>query len=180
MKANELGELGDRTVSTTPPLRLRLTMDPARTSLIGPDGMVDMTIGDAALYCGESRIVDPIEQQIAWIFIQHGEWQENGPEAITEGDRMVAIEFRWEPEERSNNGFEMVGSLSRMFSRYFAEQTIVGREVVQLRAPLQPGWFAPLIAHDHVSQALPLWRFQLRASYKSVNKHAGGLNELSG
>jgi len=74
MKANELGGLGDRMIGTRPPLRLRLTMDPARTSPIGPDGKVTMTIGDAALYSDKTRIVDSTEQQLAWIFIQHGEW----------------------------------------------------------------------------------------------------------
>jgi len=83
---------------------------------------------------------------------------------IIEGDRLVAIEFRWEPAEQLNAGFEMIGSLSRMFSSCFAEQTVKDLDIVQLRAPLRPGWFAPLIERGYASQALPLWSFELQAS----------------
>jgi hypothetical protein len=174
LQASELGRLGDRTIGTRPPLRLWLTMDPARTSAIGADGMVESIIGDAALYCGDTEIVDRVEQQIAWMFMQHGEWPGSEATPIVDGDRLIAIEFRWEPEEQVNEGFEMIGTLSRMFSRHFAEQTVKGREVVQLRAPLRRGWFAPLIAPDHVSQALPLWRFQLRPSYEATAPQTTG------
>ena len=40
--ANELGNLGDRVVGTRPPLRLRLTANPAKTSRIGANGKVDL------------------------------------------------------------------------------------------------------------------------------------------
>ncbi|HEX8443482.1 MAG TPA: hypothetical protein VF631_07530 [Allosphingosinicella sp.] len=52
-----------------------------------------------------------------------------------------------------------------MFARYFAVHTVADEALVQLRAPLRPGWFAPLIRPEHVSDALPLWRFTLKPSY---------------
>lgn len=169
MKQNELSELGDRTIGTKPPLRLRLTMDAARTSAIGPDGTVSITIGGVELYCDETKIIDPTEQQIAWMLIQYGEWLGNDPEAIIEGDQLIAIEFRWEPVEQVNRGFEFIGSLSTMFSRYFAEQTVKDRQVVQLRAPLQPSWFAPLISRNYVGHALPLWNIRQTLSAVSAD-----------
>lgn len=168
MKVNEFGRLGDRSIGTRPPLRLRLTTDPERTSPIGPDGTVRMTIAGAQLFCGDSEITDETEQEIAWIFMQHGEW-EGSNEAIIEDGRLHAIEFRWEPREHQNVGFEFIGSLSRMFARYFAEHTLEDSAVVQLRAPMRPNWFAPIISTDHKSQALPLWVFVLQPNYEPLD-----------
>lgn len=85
-----------------------------------------------------------------------------------EGDRLEAIEFTWEPRERLNQGFEMIGTLSNMFARYYAEHTIDEREIVQLRAPLRPNWFAPLVSSDRISEALPLWKMIQQADYSSI------------
>jgi hypothetical protein len=50
MKVNELGRLGDRSIGTRPPLRLHLVTDPEKTSSIGQDGMISVTIGKAQLF----------------------------------------------------------------------------------------------------------------------------------
>lgn len=163
-QANELGTLGDRTIGTRPPLRLRLFMDPERTSTIDEDGQVTAVIGWVAMYCGQDEITDPTEQQVAWIFMQHGEWPGSEAVPVVKGDRLVAIDFSWEPEERQNEGFEMIGTLSRVFSRYFADATLADGAIVQLRAPHRPSWFEPMIKPSYVSKALPLWRFQLKPS----------------
>jgi hypothetical protein len=161
VRVDELSRLGDRLVGTRPPLRLRLTADPEHTSRIGRDGMVNMTISDAQLFCVDTEITDEIEQAIAWTFIHYGEWEALEPEPIREGDRLHAIEIRCEPREQKNVGFEMIGRLSSIFARYFAEHTIRDGGVVQLRAPTIPNWFAPIISQNHKSQALPLWVFAL-------------------
>lgn len=168
MQVNELSRLGDRMICTRAPLRLVFTMDPDRTGPIATDGTVEITIGGAKAYCGNEEIVDPVELEIAWIFMQHGDWRESETEAIVDGDRLAAIEFRWDPEELSDDGFDMVGTLSRMFARYWAEHTVENNAIIQLRAPLRPNWFAPLIQPEHVSQALPLWRFAQRPNFRGL------------
>ena len=52
-----------------------------------------------------------------------------------------------------------------MFARYYAEQTLKNREVVQLHAPVRPGWFAPLVLPDYDGKALPLWRIELQPNF---------------
>ena len=170
MKANELGELGDRTIGTRPPLRFRLLADPEKSSAMAPDGTANFTVGGVQMFCGDDEILDPTEREIAWIFMQHGQWEEREPEAELEGDRISAVEYRWEPIERQNEGFEMIGTLSRMFARYYAEMTVNEREVVQVHAPVRPGWFEPLVSPDYESKALPLWRFILQANYDDASK----------
>ena len=165
MKANELGELGDRTIGTRFPLRFRVLADQEKPSAMTPDGIAQFTIGGVQMFCGDEEILDPTEREIAWIFMQHGQWEELGPEAELLGGRLTAVEYRWEPINRQNEGFEIIGTLSRMFTRYYAEQTVDAREVVQVHAPLRPGWFEPLVSPDFESDALPLWTFILQANY---------------
>lgn len=89
---------------------------------------------------------------------------------MVEGDRLEAIEFKWEPTERLNENFEFVGSLSQMFSRYYAEHTVDKGEIVQLRAPLRPKWFDPLVQGDRISDALPLWKMVQQPDYGDLGK----------
>lgn len=167
MRVSELAQLGDMTIATRAPMRVRLVMDPKKSGPIGADGMVSVTIGGAQIFSEDRELTDPKDQEIAWILLQYGGWDETGPEAIIEEDRLVALEFVWEPQERSDNGFDFVGSLSRMFARYYAEHTVGEEGVVQLRAPLKPGWFEPLVARDGrgKSEALPLWSFVIQPNF---------------
>ena len=158
---SELGNLGDRVVGTRPPLRLRLTANPAKTSRIGADGKVDFTIADVEYYCEKNKIVGTVEKQIAWILMQFGEWEEDDPKPLLEGNQFKGIEFQWAPRQRCNEGFEIVGYLSRIFTRYYAEQTLKGQDVVQLLAKPRPEWFELFVSPDYKQKELPLWIFHM-------------------
>ncbi|QNM83319.1 hypothetical protein H8M03_02945 [Sphingomonas sabuli] len=163
MRANELAELGDRTLGTRAPLRFRMVMDGEKTSPIAANGDVLITIGKAQLMAGERVIEDEIEREIASVLMEYGDWTCDGPLAQIEGDRLLSIDFVWEPEHATpGQGFDMVGTLSRMFARYYARKTLREGEVRQLRAPMRPGWFAPLTSGEMPQRVLPLWRFALK------------------
>ncbi len=161
MEENELVRLGDRTVGTRPPLRILLTADPEKTSPISPDGRVEFTIGNVQVFCDERQLEDPVEQQIAWIFMRYGRWEEAEPMPILGENQIIGIEFRWEPPVESDQGFSMIGALSEIFSRYYAERTLEDREVAQLFAEARPDWFAPFVKGKQISDALPLWIFPI-------------------
>ena len=161
MMENELVYLGDRMIGTNPPLRLRLEADPATTEPVAGDGDVTFTISGVRIYCGEEEVLDHLEKEIAWTFMRYGRWRMDGPLADLEGGRLLALEFRWDPEQNTNQRFEVIGTLSEMFCRYYSEQTLLDQEVVQLLAQPRPGWFAPLIASDYKKKVLPLWRIKL-------------------
>ena len=174
MRVNELATLGDRAIGTRPPLRLRLLMDPERTSTIDAQGNVSATIGGTALLCADQEIANPTEQEIAWVFIQYGDWREDeSPEPIIDGDRLLAIDFRWNPVQPTGQGFEFVGTLSTMFARHYARHTIDSGAVVQLRAPLRPNWFKPLLGMRGGSPALPLWQFPIRPTFEAFGDDGG-------
>ena len=174
MRASELSRLGDLMVGTRPPLRLRLAMDQAGTSSVDADGNAIAKIGGVQCFCGDEELTDPAEREIAWTFMQYGEWRECAPEAILEGDRLLALEFHWKPEQPTDQGFEIVGTLSRMFARYYARHTVDAGTVVQLRAPLKPDWFAHIFDYKEGGrQALPLWIFVVRPNFESPKADAG-------
>ena len=159
IRKNDLSRLGDRIIGTRPPFRLRLAMDPERTGSVNANGEVHATINDVKIFCVDEELIEPVERQIAWLLMQYGDWRADGPVPILDHDCLLAIEFRWEPEEPAGQGFEFVGTLSRMFTRYYAEHTVDRGDVVQLRAPPRPNWFAPLVNMNGGSRALPLWQF---------------------
>lgn len=165
MKANEMGKLGDRTLGTKPPLRFRLVADPSKPRSLEPDGNANFTPSNVQFFCDDIEITDARDREIAWVFVQYGNWEESGPTAILDDDTLEAIEFCWRPIEQSHDGFAIIGSLSRMFARYFAEQTVRDGDVIRVRAPQKPDWFAPLVSTEYQSEQLPLWRFILQPGY---------------
>lgn len=165
LKVSELASLGDESLGMRAPLLLRLTMDPERTSLIAPDGTVQLTIGKAQIFSGGFELSDRSDQQIAWTVMQYGDWETEEPRAVVVGGRLIALEFDCAPPELSNQGFETAGSLSRMFARYYADRTIENGEVVRIAAPAQPEWFGALRQKGGDGR-MPLWRFILKPNYE--------------
>jgi hypothetical protein len=111
--------------------------------LISSDGLAEFVIGSARVYSGDVELTDPCERRFAEILFLFGEWKISEPTAIMyEGD-IVGVEYRAEPEEPSDQGFDGVGWASRIFSRYFATRTIDGDQVIQLHGEPVPDWFAP-------------------------------------
>ena len=165
---NELGTLGDRLIGTKPPIRLRLEANPGTISPIGPDGMVNFTIEEFRIFSGREELLDPTEKEIAWAFMLYGDWVESEPIPVLEEGVLTAVEFRWDPDKDRNDPFSTIGTFSQVFSRYYSEHTMENEKIVQLYAPPQPGWFAPLLADDYKSKALPLLRAKFQAKHLSA------------
>ncbi|MGB3845440.1 MAG: hypothetical protein WA940_06190 [Sphingopyxis sp.] len=164
VKANELAALGDQTLGIQAPLRLKLTMDPVRTSPIGADGFVQAVIAKAQLFSAERELFHPGDQRIAFTVMQYSDWISPDADAVVEGDRLIALEFQAAPEEPAYQGFELAGSLSRMFARYYADRTLADGKVVRILAPAQPEWFGSLRSENGVSR-MPVWRFIQQPNY---------------
>ncbi len=165
VKVNELAAIGDQNLGLRAPLVLRLSMDPARTSNIDEDGRVLVTIGKSQLFCDGKELLHPHDQQIAWTVMNYSDWETPAARAITEGNRLLAIEFESNPPEMSYQGFEMAGSLSRMFSRHFAQRTMSDGKITDINAPVQAEWFSALRASEGLGR-MPLWRFLLQPNYE--------------
>jgi hypothetical protein len=165
LKVSELALLGDESLGMRAPLLLRLTMDPERTSPVAPDGSVHLTIGKAQIFSKGLELSDRSDQQIAWTVMQYGDWETGEPRAVIDGDRLIALDFECAPPELSDQGFETAGFLSRMFARYYADQTMKNGEVVRIAAPAQPEWFGALRQKGGDGR-MPVWRFILNPNYE--------------
>lgn len=167
---SQLGRVGDRLIGTTPPLTLRLIADKTKERSITPDGEVAYTIAAAKMLCDGNEITDPVERNLAFTFMRYGDWEASDPIAILDADGLPeAVEFEWTPRELNNpdENFEMIGTLSSMFSGYYAERTVGPDGLTQTEADLVPNWFKPLLDTSYKSDALPLWRFVVQAGRKT-------------
>lgn len=166
---NQLGSVGDRTIGTKPPLIIRVIFDKTKARSIASSGELSYTIADAKMFCAGKEIANSVERDLAFIFIQYGDWNIGEPKPILDSEDLPeAIEFELAPRERNNpdEDFEMIGTLSSMFSRYYGEVTIGPNGILQTEADHIPNWFAPLLNADYKSDALPLWRFALERAGK--------------
>ena len=164
MTLNEMAMLGDRSIGTRPPLRLLITPDSGKPNYLADDDKVSFTIGKASLYCRADELIESHEKEIAWILVQYGEWEEQEPIPTIAGGKLETIEFFWKPTEQINEGFEMIGSLSKIFSRAYTLATINEGEIIQIEAKFRPGWFSLMASDQYNSQSLPLWRFAQQAN----------------
>ena len=172
-RVSEMARIGDLTVGTTPNLSLHLYTDPSKPRSVEGDGRAPFTVERTAMFSGEKEITDPLEKKIAWILIQYGDWPSDEPAFRIVDNELVAIEIA-NPRERANEGenFEMIGTLSRVFARYYATQTLDDDGVKQVDAELIPDWFRPLTDKGYKSKTLPLWRFVLEPNRTPETKRA--------
>ena len=156
---NEMAALGDVMVGTRPPLHIRLLADPSKPRSLKENGQVEFVIGDVEIYSGDRQVTGPREQNLAWYLILFGEWQEDGPTALFAEGQLAGVEYEIAPEEDQGMGFEIIGTLSRMFSSYYLQSTSDDSGVNQTLATFTPGKLGELIPEDCKGDALPLWCF---------------------
>jgi hypothetical protein len=167
--ASELDRLGDVTIGTSPPLRLVLEANSAKPrSLSG--GRASFVVAKVRLFSEHRELVDPDEQQLAFLLMRFGDWEMTGPRLLFQSDDLAGVEYRSEPVERSNPDemFEMAGRVSRIFSRHFAEETVRDGNVVALATDPKPGWFSLLTRPYQAERPLPLWIFRFQPANPRV------------
>lgn len=157
LKTNEMGILGDMHVGTRFPLRFRVVADPTRERTLGADGEVAFTIGGVEFYCGDRRLTGKREWNIAMWFLLYGRWEEEATAEISDG-KLVGVDFIRRPLEDHAQGFELVGTLSSLFSSMYLSSTSDADRVTRLGIHVVGGSLGSLIPEDYDSDALPLWR----------------------
>jgi len=167
MKINEMADLGDMQVGTTPPLVLRILTDPTKPRGVDDQGHVNFTIGKLEFYCGGLRIDSKEEQRMAHYFMLHGSWTGSEPRAhIIEGS-LVHIDFEVNhPAPTSGQEFEILGYLSTMISRRFNDLTAPKGTIERLVPASSPGSLGIVIPRDYKGKHLPLWCFVQEPNYE--------------
>jgi hypothetical protein len=144
---------------------------------LSPDGLANFIIGSAKLYSGALELIDHRDRTLATVLLFYGDWSIEGPFAVTENGDFKGVEFVANPEEISDQGWDGIGWASRIFSRFYAAQTIDGDHVIQLYGKPAPQWFASLSFWDFKNSNLPLMlvRVELPERDKSGNSVSSAL-----
>jgi hypothetical protein len=123
MMRNEMSVVGDLQVGTKMPLKM--VFDVEQLSESGKDlasGELTVQITKSSLSCAGKPIDDPMEKRIAFYLMLYGNLVEDSL-PVFKDDRIVAIEHCFQKEEETGQRFEIVGSLSSMFSRFYRHAT---------------------------------------------------------
>lgn len=172
LKASEMGLLGEVMIGTRPPLTFRIITDSSASRHVDAQGHCAFTIGDVDFFCARQRIEDPFERQLAWYIIRYGSWSCTNTAQVTDGV-LESVDFVFEPEMEmeEDQGFELLGPLSGMISRFYDDLTRGSDGGLRHLAPTrEPGSLGVVIPKDYKGKALPLWRLHFRptASLGSV------------
>lgn len=166
MKINEMADLGDMQVGTTPPLVLRVLTDPMKPRDLDDQGNVSFTIGGLEFYCGGVRIDSKEEQALAYYFMLYGNWTGGEPRPHVREGSLIHIDFEVKHQAPTQGqGFEMLGSLSAMISRRFNDLTAPEGAIERLVPSSDPGSLGVVIPNDYKGTHLRLWRFVQRPNY---------------
>jgi len=167
--ANEMATLGDMMIGTTPPLVWRLRADQSKARDVDKAGRVEFTIGGSELYCNGKKIESRLEQNIAWYLLLYGDWRQEEAPAHISDSRLEYVDFILRPEQESDQGFEIIGSLSSMFSSFYVQTTSEEKRVKRLLVRASDRW-GGLIPDDYKGDALPLWRFTLKPNFEGIQR----------
>jgi hypothetical protein len=162
--ANEFGKLGEVMIMTKTPLRLVLGAATNMPRSLSSEGLANFIIGSAKLYSGDVELTDPRDRTLAEVLFLYGEWSTDGPLAVTDGGEFAGVEFVATPQEPSDQGWDGIGSASRILSRFYAAQTFDGDQVIQLHGEAASDWFASVSDWDFKNSKLPLLLGRVQAS----------------
>lgn len=161
MRVSEMAKIGDQSIGTRLPLTIRFSADRQKERTVGEGGMTNFTVSGVDILC-DGQTLNGIDRSLAYLLIQFGELSGEEPVALMDGELLDAVDFNFVHQEPTDQGFEIVGSASRMFARYYAMQTIEEGKVVRTAIPLEPDLFRVLTVGDGTGHTLPLWRLILQ------------------
>lgn len=159
MRMNEMAKLGDMSIGTKFPLGIRVVADTTKPRSIDKSGKGSFSIAKIELFCADRVITDKVERNVALYLMIYGNWKEEPLTGLCMDNLPEYVEYRLMPLKDNKQGFEIIGELSSMFSRFYAQATVEGGKIGQLKIDVTPGSLGQLIPKNYQGKALPLWRF---------------------
>jgi len=176
MLANEFERLGEKVIMTKPPLRLVLSAATDLPRSIDDEGLASFVIGSARFFSRDVELIEPKDRKFVQVLLFYGDWEVEGPIPFMDGNEIGGVEFVANPREPTypDQGWEGIGTASRIFSSFFADQTIEGDQVIQLDGDAAPDWFVPLASWDFKNSKLPLLLGLIQPSAAGREQGEGG------
>lgn len=123
LEANEMHLLGDLSIGVEVPLRMDIVADrsaPRPTRLDqGNLTEVQFTIGAIEFAARGRRLTGKSEQDLVYFMMMFGQWEVHD-HVVLDGDKLDRLVFEAAPPEPvPGQPFELIGSLSSMYSNWF-------------------------------------------------------------
>jgi hypothetical protein len=162
LRHDQMFLLGDVMIGITKDLKLRIITDPEFPRTPDKCGKFRFRIQKAALWIGGKEIIDKTEQKIGWFFFLHGAWTGMDQPCHIENNEVLWIDMVPTHEEAEHdNGFDMIGTLSRMIANQFNSVTVDDGVVTRLLPIVGPEKFGISIPDGFKSDVLGIWRFTM-------------------
>jgi hypothetical protein len=139
-------------------LKLTAAMNQPRT--ISPDRKASMRIGAVQIWSSHVLLEDNAERNIAFYLMMFGKWEYDGGRVELDAAGLpIAVTHTVSPEDPTpNQGFEIIGSLSSLYSQHYNSLTLEDARVARLNVK-DPTTLAPVIPRNLERKQLPMWRF---------------------
>lgn len=165
---DQLAQLGDVLIATRPPLRIVRDISPQPHKGQTLDKLP--FVSPARFFSGNVELFHPRDRKLAEILCLYGQWPAVGPEPILNRTDLIGAQFVFAPEEPSGQDFDSVGPASRIFSKFYATETVEGDRIIQLLGQPQPDWFASLNDWPFAESRLPLWLLRSRPNHELLEE----------
>ncbi|WP_162900060.1 hypothetical protein [Ralstonia solanacearum] len=166
MLHNAAAMIGDRMLSTVPPLACTLLVDREREQTI-ENGVASLVFKRAVFTANGKEITNDRERGIANYLMLFSRWIETRYEVIWDGGQVDRIEVVCEPHEveqpRDGQPFANLGTLAGMVSAAFNAATVQHGKIVRLTPLVEPSALVSSVDDEYRGEVLGLWIF--RQSY---------------
>jgi hypothetical protein len=171
---NEMRTLGDRTIATLAPLRLRVHVDPEQSDpMPSSDATMKVVIAGVELL-SQDRVLSGPAAQIAWKLIWYGHWGEVDQELHVQDGRLLWIDNligppEWDDHRPAPGAPVFVSALSEMISRVYLRGASNTVHSTADPEALEPGYMGTFLPEDLASlDNLPLYLLDLLPNFDLV------------
>ena len=162
MSVSRLWELGDLMINMPGPLEITAIYQRRAHDEVENKGL--------KIYRSGVELTEPHDIRLAWILAMYGDWEAGEPFEEMIGEDTYLSRLVIEPPLPSGAGFDAIGMPSRVFSRYYRDDTSVGDQVTQLNGETQPSWFRPLSDWNFENSKLELRLFKVVPSTEAADQ----------
>ncbi|MBI2408231.1 MAG: hypothetical protein HYV19_08040 [Gemmatimonadetes bacterium] len=160
--ASHMHVLGDVWLGTVYPLRFRLRVDAEQLGDGTERSDYKVTIREVQMSAAGVELLNDVEKNIAWSFMQYGQWHEEGPTPVFDGKALTAIDFVYTPEKADDSqDFAVLAAASVLAAGQFNAITTRDGVVTRLHTSSIHEPQYPRGGTQYVSETLPIWRLAM-------------------
>lgn len=165
MKQNDMHLLGDFIIGTLSPITVRIYPYDDYKII---ENEIEFKIKSVEILCNNKVLIDKKEKSIAFYFyLYNSKWEEKQLLHFDDNKKLLYVDYSIEPIEKSGDGFDIVGSLSTMYTNQYSDIIFDNGQVLDFHINKDLGF---KFDKSYSGEILKLWRFELVPEKFSNNK----------